>query len=79
MPAEPPGRVILAWENLFGRASSGSSALSFVPDSGRVKAVGWRALFNPDSEVKNRARARSVGIVRRNKARIFSQHFVPLA
>ena len=34
---------------------------------------------SPDSEVKNRARARSVGIVRRNKARIFSHHFVALA
>jgi hypothetical protein len=42
-----------------------------------------RAAINPDSEVRNRARrrarARSVGIVRRNKARIFSHHFVALA
>jgi hypothetical protein len=39
------------------------------------------ALLKIDSEVKNRdrARARSVGIVRRNKAQIFSHHFVALA
>jgi hypothetical protein len=37
------------------------------------------ASLKTDSEVKNRDRARSVGIVRRNKARIFSHHFVALA
>jgi NAD-dependent dihydropyrimidine dehydrogenase PreA subunit len=31
------------------------------------------------AHARRRARARSVGIVRRNKARIFSHHFVPLA
>ena len=30
MPAEPPGRAILAWENLFGRASSGRDKLRLV-------------------------------------------------
>jgi hypothetical protein len=58
------------------------------PASPREALRAWRsdagcAYVNPDSEVKNRARARrrarSVGIVRRNKARMFSHHFVPLA
>jgi hypothetical protein len=61
--------------------------LARVPIARREEYSGaaQRAAINPDSEVKNRARARrrararSVGIVRRNKARIFSHHFVALA
>ena len=57
-----------------------SGNLGVSPDfEVRVCRMLFLVLSTENSEVKNRARARSVGIVCRNKARIFSHHFIPLA
>jgi hypothetical protein len=69
------------------RANHAAFFSLFIGSLRKNGRLGDQALpsLNPDSEVKNRARgcrrarARSVGIVRRNKARIFSHHFVALA
>jgi len=73
-PSRPPSRA--------NHAAFFSLLMGSSHKNGRLGDPALPSL-SPDSEVKNRARrrarARSVGILRRNKARIFSHHFVALA